>query len=78
MRSISAGSETPSARDGYTIEELASDVAAFLDAVGIERATIVGHSFGSFVPDAWQSRTPRVSHGSCSSAAACRQPASAA
>jgi non-heme chloroperoxidase len=40
-------SERP--RDGYAIEELASDVAAFLDAVGVERATIVGHSFGSFV-----------------------------
>lgn len=40
-------SERP--RDGYAIEELASDVATFLDAVGVERATIVGHSFGSFV-----------------------------
>jgi pimeloyl-ACP methyl ester carboxylesterase len=34
---------------GYAIEELASDVVAFLDAVGVERATIVGHSLGSFV-----------------------------
>jgi non-heme chloroperoxidase len=40
-------SERP--RDGYAIEEFASDVAAFLDAVGVERVTIVGHSFGSFV-----------------------------
>ncbi|HET9446259.1 MAG TPA: alpha/beta hydrolase, partial [Steroidobacteraceae bacterium] len=34
---------------GYTIAEMAGDVIAFLDALGIERATLVGHSFGSFV-----------------------------
>jgi len=34
---------------GYGIASLADDVRAFLDAVGIERATLVGHSFGSFV-----------------------------
>jgi non-heme chloroperoxidase len=34
---------------GYTIPEMAGDVIAFLDALGIERATLVGHSFGSFV-----------------------------
>ena len=34
---------------GYTIPELAADVAALLDRLGIERATLVGHSFGSFV-----------------------------
>ncbi len=34
---------------GYDIRDMAADVAAFLDAMSIERATIVGHSFGSFV-----------------------------
>jgi non-heme chloroperoxidase len=34
---------------GYTIPEMAGDVIAFLDALGVERATLVGHSFGSFV-----------------------------
>ena len=34
---------------GYAIPDLASDVIAFLDALAIERATLVGHSFGSFV-----------------------------
>ena len=34
---------------GYTIPELAADVIAFLDALEIERATLVGHSFGTFV-----------------------------
>jgi len=34
---------------GYAIDDFATDVVAFLDAVGVERAAIVGHSFGSFV-----------------------------
>ena len=34
---------------GYSIHDMAADVAAFLDALSIESATIVGHSFGSFV-----------------------------
>ena len=34
---------------GYGIEDLAADVRRFLDAVAVERATVVGHSFGSFV-----------------------------
>jgi non-heme chloroperoxidase len=29
---------------GYTVEDLAADAVAFLDAAGIERATLVGHS----------------------------------
>jgi pimeloyl-ACP methyl ester carboxylesterase len=34
---------------GYAIDDYAADAAAFLDAVGVEAATIVGHSMGSFV-----------------------------
>jgi len=34
---------------GYEIRDFAADVAAFLDAASIERATVVGHSFGTFV-----------------------------
>ena len=33
----------------YEIEDLAADAAAFLDAMGVARATVVGHSMGSFV-----------------------------
>jgi pimeloyl-ACP methyl ester carboxylesterase len=40
-------SEKPDA--GYRIEDFAADAAAFLDAVSVKRATVVGHSFGSFV-----------------------------
>jgi non-heme chloroperoxidase len=35
--------------DGYRIDDLATDAAAFLDAVGISSATVVGHSMGSLV-----------------------------
>jgi pimeloyl-ACP methyl ester carboxylesterase len=34
---------------GYAITELAADAVAVLDALGIDRAAVVGHSFGSFV-----------------------------
>jgi pimeloyl-ACP methyl ester carboxylesterase len=35
--------------DGYSVDQFAADVIAFLDAVGVQRATLIGHSFGSFV-----------------------------
>jgi 3-oxoadipate enol-lactonase len=31
---------------GYTIEQLTTDLAAFLDALGLDRVTLVGHSLG--------------------------------
>jgi non-heme chloroperoxidase len=34
---------------GYAPSDLAADVVGFMDAMGIERATLVGHSMGSFV-----------------------------
>lgn len=34
---------------GYTLGEFARDVLAFMDAVGLTTAAIVGHSMGSFV-----------------------------
>jgi non-heme chloroperoxidase len=33
----------------YGIDDLAGDAVAFLDAVAVERATVVGHSLGTFV-----------------------------
>jgi pimeloyl-ACP methyl ester carboxylesterase len=34
---------------GYTVDDFAADVDAFMEAVGIERATIVGHSGGTLI-----------------------------
>ena len=34
---------------GYDVDDLATDLAAFLDAQDIPRATVIGHSMGSFV-----------------------------
>lgn len=34
---------------GYSIPELADDVAAFCDAVGLERPVVVGHSLGGMI-----------------------------
>ncbi len=34
---------------GYTPREMAEDVIAFMDAMALQRATIVGHSMGSFI-----------------------------
>lgn len=35
--------------DGYMLDDLAADAAALLDAMGIERCVVVGHSMGSAV-----------------------------
>ena len=40
-------SERPSG--AYTLDDLAADLVAFLDVVGVPRATLVGHSMGSFI-----------------------------
>src|SRR5688572_4001694 len=40
-------SERPDGR--YTVDDFAADIVAFLDAVGVEQATVVGHSAGSFI-----------------------------
>ena len=34
---------------GYLFSDFAADVLAFMDAKGLDAATIVGHSMGSFV-----------------------------
>jgi non-heme chloroperoxidase len=49
---------------GYGIDQFAADAVAFLDAVGVARATVVGHSFGSFVArrvaETWPARVARL------------------
>ena len=41
--------ESDQPQTGYTPREMAEDVVAFMNAKGINEATIVGHSMGSFV-----------------------------
>jgi non-heme chloroperoxidase len=50
-------SERP--RTGYAMRDLAADVVAFMDAKGIARATVVGHSMGSFVAQQVALAAPR-------------------
>jgi pimeloyl-ACP methyl ester carboxylesterase len=40
-------SERPA--DGYSMRTMAADVVAFMDAEGLQRATLIGHSMGTFV-----------------------------
>jgi pimeloyl-ACP methyl ester carboxylesterase len=44
---------------GYQLAVLAADVVAFMDAKGIVRATVVGHSMGSFVAQQVALAAPR-------------------
>jgi pimeloyl-ACP methyl ester carboxylesterase len=53
-------SERPA--DGYDVADFAGDVIGLLDALAIDRAVVVGHSFGSFVARKVLERAPeRVS-----------------
>ena len=54
--------------DGYRPHDLAADVVAFLDAVGVSRAVLVGHSMGSFVAETVAVEHPDRVRGWCSSA----------
>jgi pimeloyl-ACP methyl ester carboxylesterase len=45
--------------DGYTLVELADDVAAFLDAVGVTAAVLVGSSSGGYLAQQVAIRSPQ-------------------
>jgi non-heme chloroperoxidase len=54
-------SDRPS--DGYTPDDFAGDAIQLLDRLGIEKASVVGHSMGSFVAQRLAALVPeRVSH----------------
>ena len=44
--------ESDKMRSGYTVEQMAADVAAFIDAQKIGQAVIVGHSMGGYIAQA--------------------------
>lgn len=44
--------------NGYSCPELAEDIAAFLDTLGISRAVLIGHSFGGLVIQHFAARHP--------------------
>ena len=55
--------KTDKPASGYRMRDLATDVLAFMDAKGIARATVVGHSMGGFVAQQVALAAPkRVSH----------------
>ncbi|MBV8531797.1 MAG: alpha/beta fold hydrolase [Candidatus Eremiobacteraeota bacterium] len=58
------GAGKSSAPEGpYLMERLASDVAVLLDALGIERAALIGHSMGGYVALAFARMfTERITH----------------
>ena len=51
--------ESALASDGnFSVESFADDVAAVVDALGIERFVLVGHSFGGFIVAAYAGKQP--------------------
>jgi pimeloyl-ACP methyl ester carboxylesterase len=51
--------KTDKPQAGYHMRDLAADVVAFMDAKGIVRATIIGHSMGGFVAQQVASAAPK-------------------
>ena len=52
-------SESPAAASAYAVEEMARDVLALLDAKGIDRAVVVGHSMGGTIAERVTVLAPR-------------------
>jgi pimeloyl-ACP methyl ester carboxylesterase len=42
-------SDAPEGRESYRVEQLANDIIALMDRLGIERAPVVGHDWGAVV-----------------------------
>jgi non-heme chloroperoxidase len=44
--------------DGYKVEDFVADLEGFMDAMGLERSNIVGHSLGSFIAQVFAAEHP--------------------
>ena len=44
--------ESDKMRNGYSVEQMADDVASFMESQNIKTATVVGHSMGGFIAQA--------------------------
>lgn len=49
--SLRGHGESDGPATGYTFQQMAADVVAFMDAVGLKEAAVVGHSLGSLVAE---------------------------
>jgi pimeloyl-ACP methyl ester carboxylesterase len=54
------GNSAPSKADDYSVERCADDVFAAVDALGVDAAVLVGHSYGSLVVTEAAARRPKV------------------
>ena len=52
------GGSAPAQDDDYSVESFADDVEAVVDALGIKRFVLVGHSYGGYVVAAYAGRHP--------------------
>lgn len=48
----------PEGDDGYAPDRLADDLDALRATLGLERADVLGHSFGGYIAQAWAARHP--------------------
>ena len=55
--------ESEASRTAYRLTDIAADIAALLDSLGIEKAAIVGHSMGGYVALAFAHAYPRRTLG---------------
>jgi pimeloyl-ACP methyl ester carboxylesterase len=52
------GGSAPAADGDYSVQGFADDVAAAVDALGIKRFVLVGHSYGGYVVAAYAGKHP--------------------
>ncbi len=51
--------DSEATRRGYSVEDSADDMAALIDALGVEKFVIIGHAMGGKIALEWASRRPQ-------------------